>query len=234
MAEIDLVELVRNGTMSAEMGATLWATAEQRRSFVIVAIPRLAGKTTVMRAMLERVPAGTPVRTLIDHPQDVDALASQPAGGYLVVPEVSKGPVPGYIWGEPARRVFELLADCYALATSMHAPGIEQALHALTHDNAVPDAHVAQLQLGVYIRSLGDDWEHPTRRVVAEVREIDGLSGGQPDTRLLHRWDEASDRFEQVAASGRPDHGDLSHADRILDDHAESLRRAAEERPAAG
>ena len=182
-----------------------------------------------MRAMLAGTPAGTPVRTLINHPQDVDALASQPAEGYLVVPEVSEGPVPGYIWGEPARRVFALLEQGYALATSMHAPGVEQALLALTQDNAVPDTHVAHLQLGVYIRSLGEDWEHPTHRVVAEVREIEGVSSGRPTTRLLHRWDEASDRFEQVAASARADGGDLS-----LDERGETLRRAAEERSATG
>ena len=62
MAELDLVELVRNRTMSPEIAATLWATAEQRRSFLVVAIPRLAGKTTVTQAMLQRVPAGTPLR----------------------------------------------------------------------------------------------------------------------------------------------------------------------------
>lgn len=89
MPALDLVELVRHGTMSPEIGATLWAAVEQRRSFLMVAVPRMAGKSTVAAAMLKRVPAGTPVRLLVRHPEDVDALAAEPAGGYLVIPEVS-------------------------------------------------------------------------------------------------------------------------------------------------
>ena len=227
MAELDLVELVRNRTMSAEMAATLWATAEQQRSFLVVAIPRLAGKSTVMNAMLERVPEGTPVRSLVNHPDDVDGLSSQPAGGYLVVPEVSQAPVPGYIWGEPVRRVFGLLEDRYSLATALHAPGLNEAFEVLTRDNALPDEHASRLQLMVYIRSLGDDWRNPTRRAVAEVHEIEGVSGGRPNARLLHRWDEGGDRFEQVATSQRLEGGGVS-----LEDRAQELRRAAEERSA--
>ncbi len=229
MAELDLVELVRNRTMSPEIAATLWATAEQRRSFLVVAIPRLAGKTTVTQAMLQRVPAGTPLHTLVNHPDDVDALSSQPTGGYLVVPEVSEGPVPGYIWGEPARRVFGLLDRGYSLATTMHAPGVHEAFEMLTGDNAIPDQQVAQLQLGVYIRTLGEDWQNPTRRVIVEVHEIEGVTGGRAVARLLHRWDEDGDRFEQVAAPAGLGNGGAS-----LEARARELRRDAEERPAAG
>lgn len=80
MPEPDLVELVRNRTMSPQIAATLWATAEQKRSFLVVTVPRLAGKSTVMRAMLDRVPDETPVRTLRDHPHDVDELTGRPGG----------------------------------------------------------------------------------------------------------------------------------------------------------
>ncbi len=229
MAELDLVELVRNRTMSPEIAATLWATAEQRRSFLMVAIPRLAGKTTVMQAILQQVPEGTPVRTLLNHPEDVDALSSQTAEGYLVVPEVSEAPVPGYIWGDPVRRVFGLLKGGYSLATALHAPGLQAAFQVLTEGNAIPDEDVGQIQLMVYIRTLGEDWQNPTRRAIAEVHEIEGVSGGRPIARLLHRWDEESDSFEQVAAPARLDGGEAS-----LEERARELQRAAEERSAAG
>jgi type IV secretory pathway ATPase VirB11/archaellum biosynthesis ATPase len=223
MAELDLVELVRNRTMSPQIAATLWATAEQKRSFLVVAIPRLAGKSTVMQAMIDRVPDETPVRTLTDHPRDVDVLTGRPGEGYLVVPEVSQAPVPGYIWGEPVRRVFALLDQGYSLATALHAPGVEEAFAVLTQDNAVPDEHASRLQLMVYIRSLGDDWRNPTRRAIAEVHEIRGVSGGRPDAVLLHRWDEQSDRFEQVAISEQLDAAGMS-----LDERAREIERAVE------
>ena len=201
MAELDLAALVRNDTMTPAIAAVLEATGAQGHSFLVVAIPRLAGKSTVMEAMLDCAPEGAPLRRLMEHPQDVDALAGGPAGGYLVVPEVSKAPVPGYIWGEPVRRVFAQLDRGYALATALHAPGLDEAFAVLTGDNGVPDEHASHIRLMVYLRSLGDDWRNPTRRVVAEVHEIDGVTDGRPNGRLLHRWDEQADRFEAVETS---------------------------------
>ena len=52
-------------------------------------------------------------------------------------------------------------------------------------------------------RSLGDDWEHPTRRVVADVHEMGGIKDGLVMLRELHRWDEMRDRFEVVAEPAR-------------------------------
>ena len=151
-----------------------------------------------------------------------------PGGGYLVVPEVSQAPVPGYIWGEPVRRVFALLDQGYSLATALHAPGVEEAFAVLTQGNAVPDEHASRLQLTVYIRSLGEDWRNPTRRAIAEVHEIRGVSDGRPDAVLLHRWDEQSDRFEQVATSER-----LGAAGMSIDERAREIERAAEGPPTA-
>lgn len=223
MASLDLVELVRNRTMSPEMAATLWATAEQRRSFLVVAIPRLAGKTTVMRAMLEHVTGDTSVRTLVNHPDDVDALTAQSVGGYLIVPEVNKGSIPGYIWGDPVRRVFNLLRDGYSLATSMHADGLDQAFSMLTGENEVADEEAAQVHICIYIRTFGEDWENPTRRVVAEVHEIDDVSNGRPVARLLHRWNEDDDRFEQVSSAVGFQGGDV-----IIEEKAIQLRLEAQ------
>lgn len=123
------------------------------------------------------------------------------------------------------RRVFALLDRGYALATALHAPGLEQAFAVLTAGNGVPDAQAARLELIVYLLSLGDDWRNPTRRVVAEVHEIDGVSGGRPQARLLHRWNEQADRFETVERSQRLDEsGGPSLAAR-----AEQLRRGVRE-----
>lgn len=223
VADLDLVDLVANRTMSPQIGATLAAFAAERRSFLVCAVPRLAGKSTVMAAMLDCVPEGTPVRWLARHPDDVEQLPAQQPAGYLVVPEISQAPVPGYIWGEPVRSVFSLLARGYSLATALHAPGVDEAFEVLTRDNGVSDEQAARLELFVYIRSLGDDWRSPTRRVIAAVHEIDGVTDGRPHARLLHRWDKATDTFEQVTAARR-----LAADD--LDARATDLLRATEGR----
>jgi len=190
-----LDDLVRNGTMSPEIRATLRAAALARASFLVFAKPRLAGKSTVQEAMLAHVPAGTPLRTVGVDGDDVDALAAEAKGGYLVIPEIARdSTMPGYIWGEPVRRAFAV-RGC-SLAVVLHADAMNEAL-SIVRENGVPEADLERLDLLVHLRSLGDDWQAPTRRVVAHVHE------GVASPRLLHRWDEAADRFEVVAAPSR-------------------------------
>lgn len=204
MAALTLADLVANGTMSSEIAATLRASANGRYSFIVCAIPRLAGKSTVMAAMLAERPKGTPLKTVGDDGIDVDALAAASKGGYLVVPEISEYPVTaGYIWGAPVRRVFARIGDDVALAAALHAPGADEAIEIVCRGNGVPDEQGARIALVVYIRSLGRDWRRPTGRRIATVHEIAAVRDGRPETRLLHRWDERADRFETLAQPRR-------------------------------
>ena len=190
-----LEDLIRNGTMSPAIGATLHAAALARASFLIFAKPRWAGKSTLQAAMLLHAPPGTPVRTVGDDGDDIDALAAEAKGGYLVIPEIARdSTMPGYIWGEPVRRAFA--ARGCSLAVVLHADDMNEAL-SIVRENGVPEADLERLDLLVHLRSLGDDWQAPTRRVVANVHE------GVASPRLLHRWDEAADRFQTLAAPTR-------------------------------
>lgn len=189
-----LDDLVANRTMSPEIAATLRGVASARRSYLVIALPRLAGKSTVGKAMLEIArQGGAPVRELGEDGTDVTTLAREARGGYLYVPEVSRYPVTeGYVWGAPVRRAFAATLDGTALSTALHADSAEDALGVL-RANGVPEEHLASLALIVHLRSLGD-WQDPTRRVVAGVHEP-VLRDGVVTTRVLHRWDEARDRF---------------------------------------
>jgi len=134
---------------------------------------------------------------------DVADLVTKARGGYLVVPEVAPGPyAPGYVWGAPVRRAFAGIARGTALATALHAPDPESAFAILCQENKVPDADAARLAIVVYMRALGPQTA-PTRRVVETVHEILGVTKGRPDARLLFRWHERGDRFEQVAKPER-------------------------------
>jgi len=204
MAQLTLADLVANGTMSAEIANTLRATAQGRQSFLVAAIPRLAGKSTVMEAILAQRPGGAPVKIFGDDGVDIDALAAAGAGGYLVIPEISEYPVTaGYIWGAPVRRVFARLGDDVALAAALHAPGANEAMEIVCRGNGVPDDQAARIAIAVYIRSLGTDWRQPTGRRIATVHEVVSVRDGRAVTRLLHRWDERTDRFETVAQPRR-------------------------------
>jgi hypothetical protein len=199
-ASIGLADLVANRTMSVEMAATLAAAAAERRSMLFIAIPRLAGKTTTMRAALTFAPEGTRFHELTELAGDTLGIPEETDPGiphYLIMSEIAQVPFPDYLWGEPVRRVFASLRDGRrALVTALHAGGVEEAFEVI-RENGVPDEDAALIDLAVYIRSIGD-WHSPTRRAIATMHEIDGVTEGHPSVRLLHRWDEADDRFEAV------------------------------------
>lgn len=200
-AELRLADLVANGTMSEEIAATLRETARARRPFLVMAVPRLAGKTTVMRAMLAE--SGARVVTLGYDSDDVDDLVAKGRGGYLVVPEVSRGAwSAGYVWGGTVRTAFAGIAGGTSLATALHAPDPDEAFGIICHGCDVPDTDAARISLVVYLRAFGPP-EAPTHRRVATVHRIAGVHEGKPDARLLYRWVEEGDRFERFAEAAR-------------------------------
>jgi hypothetical protein len=199
MPELTLDDLSANGTMSRGMAATLASIAKARRSYLVIALPRMAGKSTVGRAILAVARAdGATTRELGEDGTDVNALAREARGGYLYVPEVSRFPVTaGYVWGAPVRAAFAAIKDGTGLSTALHADSPSDALDILAQNRVAPD-DLARLDAIVHIRSLGEDWQNPTRRVIAGVFE---LRGGRPVP--LHIWDETRDRFEEVAKAER-------------------------------
>lgn len=195
---VRLADQVANGTMSQDIADLLRDTARARKSFIVMAVPRLAGKTTTLRAMLAEQRG--PVVALGHDGDDVAELVPRAHGGYLVVPEISRGAWgAGYVWGPPVRQAFAGIAAGAALATALHAPDPDEAFAIICRGCGVPDRDAARISLVVYLRSLGE-WEHPTRRVVSTVHEILGVTNGKPDARLLFAWNEGADRFERGTA----------------------------------
>ena len=116
--------------------------------------------------------------------------------------EISEAGFPEYLWGAPVRQAFRALRRGFSLATALHADGLEAAFDVITRANEVPDQDAGRLELMVYIRSIGD-WRAPARRVVEAVYEVEQVVQGRPRARLLHRWLQSEDRFEQVAPAVR-------------------------------
>lgn len=199
MPDLSLAHLIANRTLSAEMAATLAAAAKERRSLLFVAIPRMAGKSTVMQASLQYAPAGTPLHPLSTAAGNL-GIPAQGDGGYLVVSEISPAGFADYLWGADARAVFAALDRGFSLATALHASGVDEAFEVLTLGNGIPKEQAARIDLVVYIRSIGP-WSRPSRRVVEEIAETDGVHAA--GARLLHRWSESDDRFEVIQASQR-------------------------------
>ncbi len=232
-AEITIAELIRNGTMSAEVAALLWTAVEEEVSFLTVAVPRFAGKSTTTNALLALRRQETPIHIVEGEPEEMARLRRDRLGGYLVVAEFSDAPVPGYIWGEPVRRVFQTLDAGYSLQACLHAPSPAAAIAEVTRGNGVSDQAASNVGLVVYLELFGANPSDFWRRV-SEVYEVDRVEGGRPVGRALYRWTAQNDRFEAVeeprnfagdreALRSRAELlGDLARSGRVSMDHVQA------------
>src|SRR5215207_4880306 len=180
--KLSIAALVQNGTMDAETAGTLWAAVDEERSFLTVAVPQNAGKTTVASAVLALRPPEVELHFALGKSDELQGLArdargaaaGQKAGGYIVVGEFSHAPMPSYIWGDAVRNVFKTLHAGYSLQTSLHAPGVEAAVDVITKQNSVPDADASALNLIAYIEVFRTGDGAVARRVT-EVYELDRI-----------------------------------------------------------
>jgi hypothetical protein len=176
------------------MAATLACAAEERRSMLFVAVPRMAGKSTLMRAALAHIPERTAVHHLRRSAGPGLGIPGAEADGYLAMSEIAPTGFDDYLWGDEVRTVFAALRPGLSLVTALHAPGIDEAFDVITRGCGVPAEQAGTIELVTYIRSLGP-WQSPTRRVVERMHEVDGVSDGGVAHRLLYSWDEAADQF---------------------------------------
>ena len=230
MAELTIAELVQNGTMSAEMAAVLWAAVDEQVSFLTVAVPRNAGKSTTSNAVLALRPPNVLLHTTAGEPEQLERLERERLGGYLVVGEFSQAPVPGYIWGEPVRRVFDTLSAGYSLQTALHAPGVEAAIEVVTQANGVSDEHASTFKLVLYIEMFGTSLADATRRLV-EIYEVQKVEAGKPIGHPLFQWQREGDRFEKTSDPhqfGR-DRDDLAQRASVIAELAAAGRTASHE-----
>ena len=198
---LTLADLIANRTLGPDMAALLAAAVEERRSLLVVAIPRNAGKTTLMTAVLEERPDGVPLYMLgTRHGESLGIPTPDAPAGYLTMSEIAPHPVTdSYLWGPDVQRVFGAAhARSHAIATALHADGIDSAFEVIA-ENGVPDEQASLIDVVGYIRLFGR-WQDPERRVVETIHEVDHVRDGEVVARLIHHWNEATDRFETADA----------------------------------
>lgn len=235
MAEISIVDLVRNGTLNAEMAAVLWAAVDEQQSFLTVAVPRFAGKTTTSNAILAMRPPEVPAYLVAGEPAVMEQLKQERRGGYLVVAEFAYAPVPGYIWGAPVRRVFETVHEGgYSLQSALHAPGVEDAILEVTQGNGVSDEHASVFKLVLYIERFGTGLNNYWRRIT-DLYEVHEVRGGRPVGQSLFQWRADSDHFEQLAEPSQfgLDRADLAQRTELIRGLVESGRSSYDDVKAA-
>jgi hypothetical protein len=188
-----IVELIRAGTLDAELAAILWLLIEGRVPIVVAARERLVGKSTLLGALLDFLPPGVQTRELLGAMETFDWLPQAPELGWrrhgrspeaiaeavgvargrrppirpdntvLLIPELSDH-LPSYTWGPEARIAIRAATIGYGLAATIHADSLDEVFDELRRPPvALSDDELSRLGLVVILRRAGDG----LRRIVA-------------------------------------------------------------------
>lgn len=190
---LSILDLVNFGTLDLRLVSILWLIMERRASVLVTAEPRLAGKSTLLRALLDFLRPEVKQIHLGNRAEDFRfSQHTVPVNTYMVAAEISDNSF--YLWGDEARRAFELLSRGYALGGTMHAKTVEEAVDILHTELRLPLSVIAHLDAVITIRMIEGWSTEPTRRV-----ETVGLIGPEKDGLSI-----------QIIASRSPDSGELN------------------------
>ncbi len=170
-----LVWLIDRGALDVRLAAFLSLTIEAKASFIVIAEPHEAGKTTLLTALLDFLPDETqPVylRGWYERFSFLDTLP--PDAAYLLCNEISSH-LPTYLWGHGVRRVFEAAIAGYPLATTMHATSAANAFEQLTgYPLNVPSAHLPAIDLVITI-GVG----YASNKLLRRVARVERITSGE-------------------------------------------------------
>ena len=220
-----IVELIRSGTLDAELAATIWLLLEGRVPLIVAGDGPADDRSTVLAALLDFVPrdvrvvelagadetfAWLPQASELGWPTAGQARANgpplRPTGAMLLATELSDlGPET--TWGEAARIAVRAASIGYGLAATMPAESLDDVFAEL---RAAPvrltDDELSRLGVVLVVRRTDDE----RCRVVAAhyvrpvVRDVHGhLQRLGPA--VLATWDERTDTLEQFGWGVAPE-----------------------------
>ena len=220
-----IVELIRAGTLDAELAATIWLLVGGRVPLIVAGDGRGIGKSTLLWALLDFLPPDVGVVELAGIDETFDWLpqaselgwpgtARVPDAGPPVRPESTvivaaelSDHTPAYIWGEAARVTVRAASIGYGLAATIHGDSLDDVLAQLREAPVrLTDDELSRLGVVLVLRRAGAG----RRRVVAAhyvrpvARDVHGhLQRLGPA--VLATWDAGSDAFEQFGWGVTPE-----------------------------
>jgi hypothetical protein len=183
-----IVELIAGGELDAELAGLAWLLVEARLPVVVAGLARNAGKSTLLEALLDFLPASARRVDLAGADEDFawlpeaaalgwdappvvagpgPALPITPATGYLVAAELSEH-LPIYTWGRAARTLVRAASLGYGIGATIHADRLEDVHDALrARGVGLTDDELSYLGLILVLRPVPDADGVLRRRVVA-------------------------------------------------------------------
>ncbi len=208
---LSIVDLIEADTVTIDLAAYALAVIGRGASFLTGALPGGAGKTTIMGALLNFIPADV-APTAADGVKTIRRTLDDDRRRCCICHEIGPGPYYAYLWDAELRAYFELLEAGHMLATNLHADTYDQARQQICDQNGVPIERLRQMNVMFFIemsRAAGR-----TARRVVEVWESDGRTDHRclfsphgeslGDSRLADAEAQAEARamIEQLVAEG--------------------------------
>lgn len=220
-----VVDLIKFGTIDAELAAFLWLCVEgmsAKPANIIVSGGTGSGKTTTLNTLASFIPSSDRILTMEDtaelkipvkhwvrfetRPPGIEGTG-EVSMDTLVKNALRMRPdriVVGEIRGPEAFTMFTAMNTGHdgSLGT-IHANSARETLVRLTSPPmSVPDMMLAALNLIVVQKRIHDRRKGTIRRVT-EVAELTGVLEGQPQTIYLYEWDAASDTMKSTGVPSR-------------------------------
>jgi len=173
---LSVFDLLAANTLDLDLAAYLMARISQGASFMVGSVPGGAGKTTVMCALLNFVPADVPLVAATPQAvyQAANSKASSPCSCYICH-EIGSGHYFAYLWADALRNYCRLSDYGHMLATNLHADTLQQAKDQVCNTNGVPGKYFNKFELLIFLRV--ENRYLKARRWIEEVYSSDGSSG---------------------------------------------------------
>ncbi|MEJ2702641.1 MAG: hypothetical protein P8Z79_09390 [Sedimentisphaerales bacterium] len=171
---LSVFDLLEAGTLDLDLAAYLMAHISRGASFMVGAVPGGAGKTTVMCALLNFVPADVPLVAATTHVVHQAEKMKPSHRCCYICHEIGAGSYFAYLWADALKSYCRLSEAGHILATNLHADDLEQARGQVCSDNDVPIKHFDRFDLLVFLRV--DDGYFKAHRWIEQVYAGDGLS----------------------------------------------------------
>lgn len=191
---LSITQIMRAGTFPPRIGAIFWLAMERGRSIILAADPPGAGKTTILTALLAFAKPETAVYFTRGWGETfrLPPIEAEDPPIFLLVNEISDH-LPVYSWGPYVSHTFQLAAQGYSFASTMHAETVDGVIEQLVDECDVPEHLIGHVAFVVPM-FVGHATGSRVRRV-SEIAVLEPLAKSY-DRHSIARWDPDGDRFE--------------------------------------